>query len=95
MTLHRREASQGAALPHATLAEILRLDLLGRGVPAPPLGECEAIVARLLDRMRAERADETPPRRCDTGEVDLDLSCMVCGAIEGEACRRPDRHRDQ
>ncbi|MBW7966767.1 hypothetical protein [Bradyrhizobium sp. BR 10261] len=36
----------------------------------------------------ADRAEDEPPRRCDTGEVDLDLTCMACGAIEGEACRK-------
>jgi hypothetical protein len=88
MTLLRQEASQGAALPQLTLPEILRLDLLARGLPAPPLGECEAIVARLLERMQA--ADDAPPRRCETSEVDLDGSCMACGAIQGEACLRPE-----
>lgn len=38
---------------------------------------------------RAARADDEPPCRCATGEVDLDGSCMRCGATQGEACRRP------
>lgn len=75
--------------PAATMAETLRVDLLSRGFPAPPLGACEAIAARLLDRATADNND-APPRRCDTGDVDLDLACMACGAIEGEACRKPE-----
>ncbi|EJN15730.1 hypothetical protein PMI42_00748 [Bradyrhizobium sp. YR681] len=74
------------------MAGALWRDLNARGVRHLDLGHCEAMVARMLDCTRAVAArisdDDKPPRRCDTGEVDLDLSCMVCGAVEGETCRQ-------
>lgn len=74
------------------MAGALRRDLLARGVQHLDLADCEAMIARMLDCTRSiARAtvdDDAPPRRCDTNEVDLDGSCMVCGAIEGECCRQ-------
>ncbi|MDA9511189.1 hypothetical protein XI09_42380 [Bradyrhizobium sp. CCBAU 11386] len=74
------------------MAGALWRDLNARGVKSLDLGHCEAIVARMLDCVhsieRATRDDETPPRRCETGEIDLDGACMVCGAWQGEACRQ-------
>ncbi|APO53489.1 hypothetical protein LUI11_15475 [Bradyrhizobium diazoefficiens] len=74
------------------MAGALWRDLNARGVKSLDLCHCEAIVARMLDCARtierATRDDDEPPRRCETGEVDLDLTCMVCGAVEGETCRQ-------
>lgn len=73
-----------------TMAETLHVDLIARGIRTISLGECEAIAARLVDRIAAARGDDAPPRRCDSSECDLDGSCMACGAIQGEYCLRPD-----
>lgn len=74
------------------MAGALRSDLLARGVQHLDLADCEAMIARMLDCTRAiarEAADEdAPPRRCETTEVDLDGSCMACGAWQGECCRQ-------
>ncbi|MET3991642.1 hypothetical protein ABID65_003282 [Bradyrhizobium sp. S3.9.2] len=74
------------------MAGALRRDLLARGVQHLDLTECEAMIARMLDCTRtiarAAADDDAPPRRCETNEVDLDGSCMVCGACQGECCRR-------
>ncbi|MHC2666543.1 hypothetical protein ACMA5K_24335 [Bradyrhizobium diazoefficiens] len=74
------------------MAGALQRDLIARGVRHIDFGDCEAIVARVLDCARtiecATRDDDAPPRRCETGEIDLDLTCMACGAIEGETCRQ-------
>ncbi len=75
------------------MAGALWRDLNARGVKGLDLGTCEAIVARMFDCVRTiERAtadDDAPPRRCDTNDVDLDGSCMACGAIQGEYCQAP------
>ncbi|MCK1669404.1 hypothetical protein [Bradyrhizobium sp. 153] len=80
------------------LARALQRDLIARGVRHIGIADCEAIVARMFDCVRAVEAgtrsdDHAPPRRCDTNEVDLDGSCMACGAIQGEACRQPEKAR--
>ncbi|MCW2086691.1 UNVERIFIED_ORG: hypothetical protein M2193_008866 [Bradyrhizobium japonicum] len=73
------------------MAGALQRDLIARGVRHIDFGDCEAIIARVLDCARtierATRDDDTPPRRCATGEVDLDGACMACGAWQGETCR--------
>ncbi|WP_036010569.1 hypothetical protein [Bradyrhizobium yuanmingense] len=76
------------------MAGALRRDLLARGVRHIDFGDCEAIIARLFDCVRTIEhgtADDAPPKRCTTNEVDLDGSCMACGAAQGEACRQPRR----
>lgn len=74
------------------MAGALRRDLLARGIRHLDLADCEAMIARILDCAHTiERAtvdDDTPPRRCETNEVDLDGRCMVCGACQGECCRQ-------
>lgn len=76
------------------MAGVLMRDLQARGIRQVELGDCEAMVARMLDCTRViERRisdDDAPPRRCQTNEVDLDGSCMACGAIQGERCRREE-----
>ncbi|MFK4622533.1 hypothetical protein [Bradyrhizobium diazoefficiens] len=79
------------------MASALLHDLHARGVKALDIGHCEAIVARMLDCVhsieRATRDDAPPPRRCETGEIDLDGACMVCGAWQGETCRQLEGRR--
>jgi hypothetical protein len=86
------------------MAGALMRDLMARGVRHLDIGACEAIVARMFDCARAiERGtadDNLPPQRCATNEVDLDGSCMACGAVQGEscqeqlfACQRPEGER--
>ncbi|QOG20405.1 hypothetical protein [Bradyrhizobium sp. SEMIA] len=81
------------------MAGALRRDLLARGVQHIDLGDCEAIIARLFDCVRViehgAADDDAPPKRCATNEVDLDGSCMACGAAQGEACRAPRKGADQ
>lgn len=77
------------------MAGVLMRDLQARGIRQVELGDCEAMVARMLDCTRViERRisddDDAPPQRCATNEVDLDGSCMACGAIQGERCRRQE-----
>lgn len=74
------------------MAAALQRDLLARGVRHLDFGDCEAIVARMFDCISTiERgtADDELPQRCATDEVDLDGSCMACGAAQGEPCRQP------
>ena len=77
------------------MAGALRRDLLARGVKHIDLDDCQAIVARMFGCIvtieRGTRDDDEPPRRCATDEVDLDGSCMACGAVQGEACQEPRR----
>lgn len=76
------------------MAAALQRDLLARGVRHLDFRDCEAIIARLFDCVSTiERgtAEEATPRRCANNEVDLDGSCMACGAVQGEACRQPRR----
>jgi hypothetical protein len=72
------------------MASALQRDLMARGVRHLDLGDCEAIVARMFDCVSTieygTREDE-PPQRCATDAVDLDGSCMACGAAQGESCR--------
>ncbi|MGY3366120.1 hypothetical protein ACVWZL_003245 [Bradyrhizobium sp. GM2.4] len=72
------------------LAGALQRDLMARGVRHLDFEACEALVAGMLRSIvtieRGTRNDE-PPRRCATNEIDLDGSCMACGAAQGEACR--------
>lgn len=74
------------------MAAALQRDLLARGVRHLDFADCEAIVARMFDCVstieRGTADDEALPQRCATDEVDLDGSCMACGAAQGEACRR-------
>ncbi|MCK1432527.1 MULTISPECIES: hypothetical protein [unclassified Bradyrhizobium] len=77
------------------MAGVLMHDLQGRGFPQVELRDCEAMVARMLDcagviERRISDDDDAPPQRCATNEVDLDGSCMACGAIQGERCRREE-----
>jgi hypothetical protein len=77
------------------MAGALWRDLSSRGVKGIGLSDCEAMIARMLDcartlEPRIAALDDAPPRRCDTSEVDLDGSCMACGAIEGERCQQPE-----
>jgi len=75
------------------MAGALQRDLIARGVHHIDLDDCAAIVARMFGRIHAiERGtadDDSPPRRCATNEVDLDGSCMACGAAQAETCRAP------
>ncbi|WP_158669922.1 hypothetical protein [Bradyrhizobium guangdongense] len=77
------------------MAAALQRDLLARGVRHLDLGDCEAIVARMFDCVstieHGTRGDDEPPQRCATDEVDLDGSCMACGAAPGEVCQEPRR----
>lgn len=76
------------------MAGVLMRDLQARGIRQVELGDCEAMVARMLDCThiieRRISDDDAPPQRCATNEVDLDGSCMACGAIQGERCRREE-----
>lgn len=73
------------------MAAALQRDLLARGVRHLDFGDCEAIVARMFDCVstieRGTTGDDAMPQRCATDEVDLDGSCMACGAAQSEACR--------
>ncbi|MCK1503070.1 hypothetical protein [Bradyrhizobium sp. 188] len=81
------------------MAGVLMRDLYARGIRQVGLGDCEAIVARMLDctgMIEPRIGDDDPaPRRCQTNEVDLDGSCMACGAIQGEACQAPRVEADR
>jgi hypothetical protein len=76
------------------MAGALMRDLHARGVRQFGLGECEAMVARMVDCALTIEigtrpgAEDEAPRRCETREVDIDLTCMACGAAEGEHCRQ-------
>lgn len=76
----------------AIMASALRRDLLARGVQHIGIDDCEAMVSQMFRSVHTvdmgTRDDDTPPSRCETGEVDLDATCMVCGASEGETCRQ-------
>lgn len=75
------------------MAGALQRDLMARGIRHLDFEACQALVAGMLRSIvtieRGTRDDEDPPRRCATDEVDLDGSCMACGAAQGEACRGP------
>lgn len=75
------------------MAGALQRDLMARGVRHLDFEACEALVAGMLRSIvtieRGTREDEEVPQRCATNEVDLDGSCMACGAAQGEACRGP------
>lgn len=43
--------------------------------------------ARLAEE--AALNDALSPRRCETNEVDAGGECEHCGAVSGEACRKP------
>jgi len=77
----------------AVMASALRRDLLARGVQHIGIDDCEAIVARLVGCVgtieRGTRDEDETPRRCAGDEVDLDGSCMACGADQGGDCRQP------
>ncbi|WP_456622175.1 hypothetical protein [Bradyrhizobium sp. P5_C12] len=79
------------------MAGALWRDLAARGVDGISFADCEAMIARMFDCARrieaGTRDDEAPPRRCESSEVDLDGSCMACGAIQGEACKKSPRAR--
>lgn len=86
-------------MSYLLMATALAEDLRVRKLADIQLGEAEAIVARVLDRTGelgrriAGTAEDLPPRRCDTNECDLDGSCMLCGADQGEYCRAPNGRR--
>lgn len=40
-------------------------------------------------RLGIERAQAMQLRRCDSNLVDAAGECLACGAIQGEACRKP------
>ncbi|MCK1306307.1 hypothetical protein [Bradyrhizobium sp. 45] len=73
------------------MAGALRRDLMARGVRHLDFKTCHALVTGMLRSIgtieRGTREDDAP-RRCATNEVDLDGSCMTCGAAQGEICRR-------
>lgn len=73
------------------MADALQRDLMARGVRRLSLGDCEAMIARMLDSVRTieRHTREAPARRCETELVDHDGSCEACGAIQGEACQAP------
>ena len=52
---------------------------------------CATAIGALPEDERATRDDDEPPRRCEFNEVDLDGSCMACGAIQGERCQKARR----
>ncbi|EJN11793.1 hypothetical protein PMI42_04806 [Bradyrhizobium sp. YR681] len=76
-----------------SMACALQRDLMARGVRHLDLDACEAMVAGMLHSIvtieRGTREDEDLPQRCATDEVDLDGSCLACGAVQGEVCRQP------
>lgn len=77
---------------HVIMASALQRDLMARGVRHLDFEACEALVAGMLRSIvtieRGTRDDDELPQRCSTNEVDLDGSCMACGAAQGEACQQ-------
>lgn len=83
----------------AIVARMLdRTGELARRLTLQADGAYDGTIAQLREAM-LERgipvaaADDGPPRRCHTNECDLDGSCMVCGADQGEYCRQPEGRR--
>jgi hypothetical protein len=72
------------------MAGALQRDLMSRGVRHLDFEACQSLVAGMLRSIvmieHGTRDDEEPPRRCATGEADLDGSCMACGAGQRETC---------
>lgn len=75
------------------MAGALQRGLMARGVRHLDFDTCEQLVAGMLRSIGTieggTRDDGETPQRCATDEVDLDGSCMACGAPLGEACRGP------
>jgi hypothetical protein len=78
------------------MAGILQRDLMARGVRHLDFEACEALVAGMFRSIvtieHGTREDDALPQRCATDQVDLDGSCMACGAAQGEACLQPGRN---
>lgn len=79
------------------MAGALQRDLMARGVRHLDFDTCEQLVAGMLRSIGTieggTRGDDELPQRCATDEVDLDGSCMACGAAQGERCRQPRKNR--
>jgi hypothetical protein len=76
------------------MAGALQRDLMARGVRHLDFDTCEQLVAGMLRSVGTieggTRDEGEPPQRCATNEVDLDGSCMACGAIQGASCRHQE-----
>jgi hypothetical protein len=78
------------------MAAALDAELQTRGIFSVGRGDCEAIMAIVLERSAAA-ANKPPltgapgglPRRCETNIVNSIGDCIGCGAIQGEACLTP------
>ncbi len=74
------------------MAGALQRDLMARGIRHLDFEACQALVAGMLRSIvtiEHGTREEELPQRCATDEVDLDGSCLACGAVQGETCRGP------